>query len=213
MALGGIVMLALFALAGAPNPSSASADGPSSLTAVVVESTRPAAKGRLVMPDRPELPVADPVLSSPQRKGAAALQLISYPWQDLDYDLVFLPAADGLRGLTFPYERRIEIYVRSSDTPQSLAHVVAHEIGHAVDVSLNSGPGRVQWLQARGLEADYRWWPESGQSDFATGAGDFAECFAVWQVDARSYSEIDADCADDLDLLQALAMPEPSTAP
>jgi len=207
--MGGVALIALFALARTPSPSSASAEEPNALTAVEVEPVRPGDKGRLAGLH----PVADPALSSPQLKGAAALQLISYPWQDLDYDLVFLPAVDNLRGLTYPYERRIEIYVRAGDTPESLAHVVAHEIGHAVDVSLNSGPRRIQWLEARGLDADYRWWPASGRSDFATGAGDFAECFAVWQVNARSYSEIDTDCSDDLDLLQSLALPGRSANP
>lgn len=209
MAFGGIAMIAIMGLFRAPSPSSAAAEEPSSLTAVQVEPMRPGSKGRIV----PAHLVGELRPSSPELKGAAALQLIDYPWEDLGYELAFLPAVEGLRGLTYPYEQRIEIYVRPNDTPESLAHVVAHEIGHVVDVVLNSGERRVRWLEARGLAADYRWWPASGQSDFATGAGDFAECFAVWQVDAPSYSEINADCSNDLELLESLAVPDPLPVP
>lgn len=201
MALGGVALVAIIAIQRAPSPSSAAADEPRSLTAVQPATVRPGTEGRLL-----QTPGQTGAMSSaPTVVGERALDLITYPWRDLGYDLAFLPAREGLRGLTYPYERRIEIYVRPSDTPQTLAHVVAHEIGHVIDVVLNSGESRVRWLQARGLDADYRWWPASGQADFATGAGDFAECFAVWQVAAPSYSEIDTNCADDLDLLEELA--------
>ncbi len=62
-----------------------------------------------------------------------------------------------------------------------LAHVVAHELGHAVDVSLNTGDDRNTWATARGI-AGVQWWPGDGVTDFSTGAGDFAEAFAVWQI-------------------------------
>jgi len=65
--------------------------------------------------------------------------------------------------------------------------VIAHEIGHAVDVSLNSGDDRRKWLDARGIP-DAPWWPgEGGVNDFKSGAGDFAEGFAAWQVGTGSY--------------------------
>lgn len=185
MALGGVAAIVIMALSQAPSLSFATAE----------ELRPPTAVGQALD------------ASSPESLGAQALALITYPWQDLGYEVAFLPAKEGLRGLTYPYEKRIEIYVRPSDTPETLAHVVAHEVGHVVDVVLNTGTRRVRWLHARGLPADYRWWPASGESDFATGAGDFAECFAVWQVAARSLSEIDSRCADDLALLRELADP------
>jgi hypothetical protein len=90
-------------------------------------------------------------------------------------------------GYTFTNEKRIEIYVRDSMSEGLLAHVVAHEIGHAVDVSLNTGDERRSWLEARGIP-DAQWWPgEGGVSDFKSGAGDFAESFAAWQVGVGSY--------------------------
>jgi len=211
MTLGGVAMIAIMALSRAPSPSSATAEEPRSLTAVQIEPVRAGDRGRVLAPTIDDMAAAG--LTRPEELGAQALSLISYPWQDLGYELRFLPAKEGLRGLTYPYEQRIEIYVRPSDTPESLAHVVAHEVGHVIDVVLNSGESRVRWLTARGLDADYRWWPTSGESDFATGAGDFAECFAVWQVDAPSYSEIDATCADDLGLLRELATASRASAP
>ena len=46
---------------------------------------------------------------------------------------------------------------------------------------------RQLWLTARGLPADQVWFGGRDQSDYATGAGDFAEAFMVWQVDAVDY--------------------------
>ena len=67
---------------------------------------------------------------------------------------------------------------------------LAHELGHAVDVSMFTAHDRETWLQVRGLE-DHRWWPVPGaSSDFASGAGDWAESFAHWLLDDTSQSEL-----------------------
>lgn len=125
--------------------------------------------------------------SSVDARGQAALATISYPWQELltDWTVVFLPEEPGLYGLTKVPDRRIEIYVRDDQSIGLLAHVVAHEIGHAVDVTFNTGPDRRLWEETRGLTAP--WWPDSGATDFRTGAGDFAESFASWQVGDGSF--------------------------
>ena len=123
------------------------------------------------------------------QRGAAALGKIRYPWQSKlpGWTIEFNPSRSGVLGYTFTNEKRIEIYVRDSMSEGLLAHVVAHEIGHAVDVSRNSGSERRSWLEARGLP-DAPWWPdEGGLSDFKSGAGDFAEGFAAWQVGTGSY--------------------------
>ena len=41
------------------------------------------------------------------------------------------------------------------------------------------------------------WWPGSGAVDFATGAGDFAECFATWLVGSTSLSQVAGPCTDE----------------
>jgi hypothetical protein len=116
-------------------------------------------------------------------RGAVALAEISYPWRDRlpGWEIAFHDAEDGAYGYTLTKQHRIDIYVRDDQSDALLAHVVAHEIGHAVDVTFNDGDDRDRWQGARGIE-DEPWWPDNRASDFATGAGDFAECFAAWQV-------------------------------
>lgn len=121
------------------------------------------------------------------------MAMIPYDVGATGFFISFQSARPGVRGLTFSYEGRIEIYVRSSDQPFDLAHVIAHEIGHAVDIAFNSSDDRVRWLSQRGLPADHPWWP-GGVSDFASGAGDFAECFASWAVGSPSYSQAAGAC-------------------
>lgn len=136
-----------------------------------------------------------------------ALGRIGYPWQHLGYGITFHGRDERVRALTFPYESRIEVYVRPGDTVEGLAHVIAHEIGHAIDVELNDGDRRRSWLVDRGVSEDYPWWPGNGLNDFAVGAGDFAECFAAWDVGAESLSELPGDCRDSFELLEELIEP------
>jgi len=139
-------------------------------------------------------PTATPVpVAATATVGDQALGLVSFDWRSLGYNITFHTARPGLRGLTYTQERRIEIYVRPSDTASGLAHVIAHEIGHAVDIERNSAADRAQWLATRGAAADHPWWP--GQlDDFSSGAGDFAECFASWTVGSPSYSRLAGGC-------------------
>lgn len=125
----------------------------------------------------------DPSLPDHERVGLEALAGITYPWEELlgDWTIEFQTSTDGLYGLTLVPERKIEIYVRPDQSPGMVRHVIAHELGHAVDVTLNDGSDRRRWTEARAID-DAPWWPESGAADFETGAGDFAESFAAWQV-------------------------------
>lgn len=136
-----------------------------------------------------------------------ALALITYPWEARlpGWTIVFGSSRAGLRGLTFPDSKRIEIYVRSTDTPESLARVLAHELGHAVDLQLNDVADRQRWMQARGIEGA-RWWPDPSTADFDTGAGDFAEAFAVWQAGVATQSRLAGPpTSAQLELLRQLA--------
>ena len=122
-------------------------------------------------------------------RGQAALARIEFPWESKlpGWSIEFKESRSSVLGYTFTNENRIEVYVRDSMSEPLLAHVIAHEIGHAVDVTHNSGEERREWLDARGIPGA-PWWPsEGGVSDFNSGAGDFAEGFAAWQVGTGSY--------------------------
>ncbi|MEX0768405.1 MAG: hypothetical protein WD029_08035 [Microthrixaceae bacterium] len=125
-------------------------------------------------------------LSSEQDRTVAsrALGLIQYDWQNSlkGWELRFLGARSGYRGMTYPTDRVIEVYLRQGDTAQSLAHVVAHELGHAVDLTFFDDGDRRAWMQARKFGSSVPWFVSPGGADFSSGSGDFAESFAWWQV-------------------------------
>lgn len=143
-----------------------------------------------------------------QQRGAEALARITYPWRERlpGWEIQFHAAETGAYGYTLTQERHIDIYVRADQSDDLLAHVVAHEIGHAIDVALNDSDDRRRWEDQRRI-GDAPWWPDNRAADFATGAGDFAECFAAWQVGSAAFrSGIGTPpSAADLDLLQELA--------
>lgn len=150
--------------------------------------------------------------ASPDIEAIAAPMVdgFAYPWQDIleGWRIDFVAGDSNIAGYTWSRERRIEVFVRPGADADDLRRILAHEIGHAVDVALNDGDERRQWQQQRSLE-EAPWWPESGKADFETGAGDFAEAFAYWITgdDSDFRSEIGAvPSAADLELLEVLAL-------
>ena len=140
--------------------------------------------------------------------GAATLALLPYDVEANipDWTIVFLGPQSGIRGLAMPAEKRIELYVREGDTAESLVRVLAHEVGHAVDISLNSGDERDAWRAARGLDPEVPWWPNGVSFDFDTGAGDFAEAFATVMVGSESKSHVGGELTPaQADLVMELA--------
>ncbi|HEX2064275.1 MAG TPA: hypothetical protein VHE80_07615 [Acidimicrobiales bacterium] len=140
-------------------------------------------------PAPPPPPVFPPVAEQPagpvtalldSRRAAEVLAGLSYPWQRLGFDITFLPARRGVLGATYLEERRIEIYVRADQTPLQLAHVIGHELGHAVDATYGTPQRRREWMRLRGMDPALDWWGCLGCRDYATPAGDFAEVFAYW---------------------------------
>ena len=81
------------------------------------------------------------------------------------------------------------MFVRDTDTPRSLVGILAHEIGHAIDVTHLTDADRDTWRDARNLGSP-QWWPDAYASDFESGAGDFAESFAYWAVGDPSSSQL-----------------------
>ncbi len=156
----------------------------------------------------PTTTTTTPASVTPEDRGLRALDRISYDWANRlpGWTVTFSPGRNGVFGYTYVSEQRIEIFVRDSMSDALLAHVVAHELGHAVDVTLNSGDDRAAWADARSI-GTVQWWPGDGVTDFSTGAGDFAESFAVWQVGGGNYRGRAAGLpsAEQLSLLSTLA--------
>ncbi len=126
--------------------------------------------------------------------GAQAEGLLPFDWQAVlpDWRIVYSGPNEGFRGLTYPYEQSIEMFVRDDDTPESLAAILAHELGHAIDVTYLDDGHRDMWRESRQL-GDVQWWPDAYASDFQVGAGDFAEGFAYWALKDPSSSQIAGD--------------------
>ena len=80
----------------------------------------------------------------------------------------------------------VTIYVRDGDTPSQVAEILAHELGHALDLELLSNEQRLEWLAARGMPQV--WWVDDGHTDFEAGQGDFAEAVAALWVGSPSDS-------------------------
>lgn len=146
--------------------------------------------------------------SSVQALSGPAIAAVWYPWQDElpGWKVEFLRGTGNIAGYTWSQEQRIEVFVRPGATSADLARIFAHELGHAVDVTKNSGDERRAWLAARGIE-NAAWWPGNGLADFSTGAGDFAEAFAVWQIGPDDYrGELGPPpTSEQLELLEALS--------
>ncbi|MEO5840010.1 MAG: hypothetical protein ABIQ73_27915 [Acidimicrobiales bacterium] len=143
-------------------------------------------------PSEPASTVAEGASIVGDPRGADAMALIAFAWRRTlpGWSIAFLPSRAGLRGLTKVDDRRIEIYVRDGDSPASLARVVAHELGHAIDVALNSPADRDRWRAVRGVAPTVSWWPGNAVSDFDTLAGDFAEAFATMLTGSVSLSHV-----------------------
>ena len=110
------------------------------------------------------------------RRAAA---LVDVSAAKLGYRVVLAPRLDPLlRGLTDTGKHTITLYLARGDAPHRTAHDLAHEIGHAWDAEHMTTASRRAYLARRGVPKA-AWWPSSGRSDYAVGAGDFAEVFAL----------------------------------
>ncbi len=140
--------------------------------------------------------------------GWEGIDRVDYPWRENfpDWTVTIEAGRDGVRALTFPSSKLVEIYVRPTDTPASIARVFAHELGHVIDIAQNTDEDRQRWREVRGVPAGVRWWPTGSTYDFDTLAGDFAEAFAVWKVGATSQSRVgDGYTAEQFDVMAQLA--------
>lgn len=128
------------------------------------------------------LPDQNQPASPPVASGPVALESIPFDWQRLlpGWTIEFAGFHEELLGGTSWQDQQITIWVRPEQTIGQIRHVIAHELGHALDVTYFDEAVRVRWMVARGFEADEAWWPESGENDYSSPAGDLAEAVASW---------------------------------
>jgi hypothetical protein len=122
---------------------------------------------------------AGTVSASQDPRLQAALALIDFPWKELGYEIVVRPPRRGFRAMTFTRKKRIEIYARPGDDALTLAYDIAHELGHAIDLTHNNKATRKEWMKARGIDPSTPWFGCNRCSDFKTPSGDFAETFSL----------------------------------
>lgn len=145
-----------------------------------------------------------------ERRGALALDRISYPWQQLGFSVEFRPGRRGLRAVTYTRERRIVVFVRRGESVAETAFDLAHEIGHAFDVVHGTWPRRERWLELRGLDPATPWFGCNGCDDLSTGAGDLAEVFALWQVGPAAFASRLAGPPDPAQLADLVQLFDPT---
>jgi len=198
----------------APGPASTAVTLAATSTPSTVSPTTTAAPAAPTPTVTALLPAATtPVTQAPVETDplavtrAEVLARISYPWRTrlADWSIEFLPGRSGYLGYTWIQAKRIEIYVRDGHTVDELAFTLAHELGHAVDLTYLDDAERATWLQARG-NTDVPWWPGGSFGDFSAGCGDWAEAFAVWQLGGESLTQVAGQPdAEQLRLLARLA--------
>jgi hypothetical protein len=142
--------------------------------------------------------IAAPAASLDAR-GQRALAQLQHGVPNLGYTVLFLPGQAGYLGKGFHEERRIEIYVRDGESDAMLAHVVAHELGHAVDYVTHTPQRDAAYLRLRGVDPTTAWAPCGFCEDFGAPSGDFAEVYARWQLGAATpfFSRLAAPPSDD----------------
>jgi hypothetical protein len=112
---------------------------------------------------------------------AQARRLVAVTPAQLGYRLRVAGPVPGLRGRTDTATRTITLYVGPRDAPGAVAHDLGHELGHAYDATRLSASQRAEYLRARGVPGA-PWTPGAQASDYRSGAGDFAEVFALCQA-------------------------------
>jgi hypothetical protein len=115
-----------------------------------------------------------------------AQTLMSVTPEQLGYRLRIAGPLPGVRGRTDTAARTITLFVSPRDAPHRVAHDLGHEIGHAFDAARLSGAERAAYLRARGVPSA-PWWPGRRASDYRSGAGDFAEVFALCHAASPDY--------------------------
>jgi hypothetical protein len=108
-----------------------------------------------------------------------AQQLVAVAPRELGYRLRSADARPIVRAQTDHVRRTITLFLRRGDAIHRVAHDMGHEVGHAYDERRMTATARTEYLARRGVP-DAPWLPGADvASDLDSGAGDFAEVFAL----------------------------------
>jgi hypothetical protein len=132
-------------------------------------------------------PTPTPAATTPQERGAQALELIGHPWERLGYSVTFEGPDPGLLGKADCNTNEIWVYVRPSQTIRQIAFVTAFELGHAVDCGFMTDEERSEWASIRGFAPGWTWFPSCVCSEDDFGSGDISMVFATWLVPDGGY--------------------------
>lgn len=144
--------------------------------------------------------VTDVTQAELDRRGDDAMRLVAFDPARVGYEVRFLPGRDGVRAQADRSSKTISVFLRGEDPAHVVAHDIAHELGHAYDAVALDDAARRAYLERRGV-ATAPWSPD-GPSDYAVGAGDFAEVFALCHAASPEFrSELAPRPADACELL------------
>jgi hypothetical protein len=117
---------------------------------------------------------------------ARAEELVTVKPADVGYRLRVAGPVEGIRGQADAAARTITLFVSPEMQPHQVAHDLAHEVGHGFDAQRLTAAQRAAYLRARGVPAA-PWWPGDRASDYRSGAGDFAEVFALCHASSPEF--------------------------
>jgi len=120
--------------------------------------------------------------------GRAAEATVDYDFRSAlpKWRIFFAEDHPDFLGITHSATKTITVHVEPDAEVATVAAVLMHEVGHAIDLERLSDDERAEWIEMRDMPAT--WWPGNGLSDFAVGAGDFAEAVAAVTVGSPSNS-------------------------
>ena len=120
--------------------------------------------------------------------GAAAEATVDFDFRAAlpNWQIGYADDHPDFLGVTRSEAKSIIVHVEPDATVDGVAAVLMHEVGHALDLERLSDADRSTWIELRDMPPT--WWPGNGLSDFAVGAGDFAEAVSALTTGSASSS-------------------------
>lgn len=146
---------------------------------------------------------AGPATARGRALARRAASLVAVDPPALGYRLALAGPRPKVRAETDRAARTITLFLREDDVAHRVAHDLAHEIGHAYDDRRLDDGDRAAWLRDRGARG-VPWFPDGRLADYDTGAGDFAEVFALCHAASPEFRSTVAPAPAPADACSAL---------